>query len=74
MFNPFNWWSVEDLRAEIREESSNNRIKSGYDERTDSPIDKVPDAGAYEVSSTPTAKAGLLTTSGVTQCPRPRRL
>ncbi|GMK56705.1 hypothetical protein CspeluHIS016_0305450 [Cutaneotrichosporon spelunceum] len=48
VFNPFNWWSVEDLRAEIREESSNCRVKSGYEDRPDAPIDKVPDAGAIE--------------------------
>jgi hypothetical protein len=46
VFNLFNWWGVEDLRAEIREESSNCRVKSGYEDRFDSPIDKVPDAGA----------------------------
>lgn len=50
VFNPFNWWGLEDLRAEIREESSNNRVKSGYDDRYNSPIDKVPDAGAFDVS------------------------
>lgn len=49
IFNLFNWWSVEDLRAEIREESSNCRVKSGYEDRWDSPIDKVPDAGARAV-------------------------
>ncbi|BEI79888.1 hypothetical protein CcaverHIS002_0104170 [Cutaneotrichosporon cavernicola] len=48
VFNPFNWWSVEDLRAEIREESSNCRVKSGYEDRFDSPIDKVPEAGSIE--------------------------
>lgn len=50
VFNPFNWWGLEDLRAEIREECSNNRVKSGYDDRYNSPIDKVPDAGAFDVS------------------------
>lgn len=43
-----NWWSLEDLRAEIREETSNCRVKSGYDDRLEAPIDKVPDAGANE--------------------------
>lgn len=43
-----NWWSLEDLRAEIREETSNCRVKSGYDDRQEAPIDKVPDAGAIE--------------------------
>lgn len=46
MFAYHNWWNLEDLRAEIREETSNNRIKSGYDDRLDSPLDKVPDAGS----------------------------
>ncbi|KAI9639445.1 uncharacterized protein MKK02DRAFT_39742 [Dioszegia hungarica] len=45
-----NWWSVQDLRAEIREGSSNNRIKSGYENRTGAPIEKVPNAGSSSVS------------------------
>jgi hypothetical protein len=65
VFGGMNWWSVEDLRAEIRsatlpllaviadvyrEESSNNRIKSGYSHRGKAPIDRVPDAGSTSVS------------------------
>ena len=50
VYGTLNWWSVEDLRAEIREETSNNRVKSGYEDRIDSPIDHVPDAGAVDVS------------------------
>ncbi|WWC94100.1 hypothetical protein V866_000938 [Kwoniella sp. B9012] len=46
VFGPMNWWSIEDLRAEIREESSNNRVKSGYQHRDRAPIDRVPDAGS----------------------------
>lgn len=48
MFSYLNWWALEDLRAEIREETSNNRVKSGYEDRWSAPIDKVPDAGADE--------------------------
>lgn len=50
VFSSLNWWGLEDLRAEIREETSNNRVKSGYEDRWDTPIEKVPDAGASEVS------------------------
>ncbi|WWC61794.1 uncharacterized protein I303_104379 [Kwoniella dejecticola CBS 10117] len=46
VFGSMNWWSIEDLRAEIREESSNNRVKSGYQNRERAPIDRVPDAGS----------------------------
>ncbi|WVQ99351.1 hypothetical protein IAU59_006484 [Kwoniella sp. CBS 9459] len=46
VFGGVNWWSVEDLRAEIREETSNNRVKSGYQHRDRPPIDRVPDAGS----------------------------
>ncbi|OWZ81273.1 hypothetical protein C365_00245 [Cryptococcus neoformans Bt85] len=45
VFGSLNWWSIEDLRAEIREATSNNRVKTGYEYRQ-APIDKVPDAGA----------------------------
>ncbi|KZS93067.1 hypothetical protein SISNIDRAFT_550078 [Sistotremastrum niveocremeum HHB9708] len=40
------WYAVDDLIAEIRESTSNNRIKSGYENRTQAPIDTVPDAGS----------------------------
>ncbi|ORY34079.1 hypothetical protein BCR39DRAFT_518376 [Naematelia encephala] len=46
VLGPMNWWSVEDLRAEIRESTSNNRVKSGYEHRGRAPIDRVPDAGS----------------------------
>ncbi|OCF40344.1 hypothetical protein I317_05846 [Kwoniella heveanensis CBS 569] len=46
VFGGVNWWSIEDLRAEIREETSNNRVKSGYQHRDRAPIDRVPDAGS----------------------------
>ncbi|KAL7421748.1 hypothetical protein Q5752_003519 [Cryptotrichosporon argae] len=45
VYTAANWWSIEDLRAEIRESTSNNRVKSGYPDRA-GPIDRVPDAGA----------------------------
>ncbi|KAJ7169555.1 hypothetical protein C8R46DRAFT_1089173 [Mycena filopes] len=38
--------AIDDLIAEIRESVSNNRIKSGYENRARAPIDMVPDAGA----------------------------
>lgn len=60
VFGSMNWWSVEDLRAEIRwvsgrtandrESTSNNRVKSGYAHRARPPIDRVPDAGSKVVS------------------------
>ncbi|KAG9085338.1 hypothetical protein FS749_004487, partial [Ceratobasidium sp. UAMH 11750] len=41
------WYSVEDLIAEIREQTSNNRVRSADPERKNSrPIDRVPNAGA----------------------------
>ncbi|KAJ3843162.1 hypothetical protein F5878DRAFT_314363 [Lentinula raphanica] len=40
------WYAIDDLIAEIRETVSNNRVKSGYDNRLNAPIDKVPLAGA----------------------------
>ncbi|KAG9124575.1 hypothetical protein FRC07_011093 [Ceratobasidium sp. 392] len=41
------WYSIEDLIAEIREQTSNNRIRSADPERKNSrPIDQVPNAGA----------------------------
>ncbi|WRT66285.1 uncharacterized protein IL334_003238 [Kwoniella shivajii] len=46
VFGTMNWWGIEDLRAEIREETSNNRVKSGYQHRDRAPIDRVPDAGS----------------------------
>ncbi|ETW87546.1 hypothetical protein HETIRDRAFT_437990 [Heterobasidion irregulare TC 32-1] len=40
------WYAVEDLIAEIRESTSNNRVKSGYENRLNAPIDRVPGAGS----------------------------
>ncbi|KAJ3783801.1 hypothetical protein GGU10DRAFT_359847 [Lentinula aff. detonsa] len=40
------WYAIDDLIAEIRETVSNNRVKSGYENRQNAPIDKVPLAGA----------------------------
>ncbi|KIS01196.1 hypothetical protein L804_01070 [Cryptococcus deuterogattii 2001/935-1] len=50
IFGSLNWWSIEDLRAEIREATSNNRVKTGYEYRQ-APIDKLPDAGAAIASA-----------------------
>ncbi|KDQ54766.1 hypothetical protein JAAARDRAFT_37866 [Jaapia argillacea MUCL 33604] len=44
-YGPLAWYSIDDLIAEIREETSNNRVKSGYASRRNAPIDMVPDAG-----------------------------
>lgn len=41
------WYSIEDLIAEIREQTSNNRVRSNDPERKNTrPIDQIPDAGA----------------------------
>ncbi|KAF8527895.1 hypothetical protein BU17DRAFT_73578 [Hysterangium stoloniferum] len=40
------WYAIDDLIAEIRETTSNNRVKSGYPNRGPAPIDMVPDAGS----------------------------
>ncbi|PSR73168.1 hypothetical protein PHLCEN_2v10980 [Hermanssonia centrifuga] len=46
-FSGVAWYSIEDLIAEIREETSNNRIRSGpQPRRGPRPIDLVPSAGA----------------------------
>lgn len=45
-YGPLAWYPIEDLIAEIRESVSNNRVKSGYENRGKAPIDMVPSAGA----------------------------
>ncbi|KAF8898400.1 hypothetical protein BD779DRAFT_1483700 [Infundibulicybe gibba] len=45
-YSPVAWYAIDDLIAEIRESVSNNRIKSGYKNRPNAPIDMVPQAGA----------------------------
>lgn len=45
-YGPLAWYAIDDLIAEIRESVSNNRVKSGYDNRINAPIDTVPEAGA----------------------------
>lgn len=45
-FSGVAWYAVEDLIAEIRESTSNNRVKSGYENRLNAPIDRVPGAGS----------------------------
>ncbi|KII93396.1 hypothetical protein PLICRDRAFT_35597 [Plicaturopsis crispa FD-325 SS-3] len=45
-YGPMAWYPIDDLVAEIRESVSNNRVKSGYQNRRSAPIDSVPHAGA----------------------------
>ncbi|KAG2155441.1 hypothetical protein DEU56DRAFT_767394 [Suillus clintonianus] len=45
-YGPLAWYAIDDLIAEIRESVSNNRVKSGHDNRINAPIDMVPEAGA----------------------------
>jgi len=45
-YGPLAWYPIEDLIAEIRESVTNNRVKSGYENRVKAPIDMVPSAGA----------------------------
>ncbi|KAJ7071525.1 hypothetical protein C8F01DRAFT_1110885 [Mycena amicta] len=45
-YGPLAWYAIDDLIAEIRESVSNNRIKSGHENRARAPIDNVPDAGS----------------------------
>ncbi|KAF8203238.1 hypothetical protein BJ912DRAFT_841825 [Pholiota molesta] len=45
-YGPLAWYAIDDLIAEIRESVTNNRIKSGYENRVRAPIDTVPSAGA----------------------------
>ncbi|KAH8120570.1 hypothetical protein DFH11DRAFT_1848035 [Phellopilus nigrolimitatus] len=60
-YGPLAWYAVEDLIAEIREESTNNRVKSGYANRGAAPIDAIADAGARSGTSDglETTEAGL---------------
>ncbi|KAF7339959.1 hypothetical protein MVEN_01913600 [Mycena venus] len=45
-YGPAAWYAIDDLIAEIRESVTNNRIKSGHENRARAPIDMVPDAGS----------------------------
>ncbi|KAF7320011.1 hypothetical protein MKEN_00785000 [Mycena kentingensis (nom. inval.)] len=45
-YGPMAWYAIDDLIAEIRESVSNNRVKSGHENRAAAPIDRVHDAGA----------------------------
>lgn len=38
------------MADEDRESTSNNRVKSGYEDRPRAPIERVPDAGSVPVS------------------------
>jgi len=45
-YSPLAWYAIDDLIAEIRESTSNNRVKSSYPSYTTArPIDLVPSAG-----------------------------
>ncbi|KAG9047974.1 hypothetical protein FS837_001046 [Tulasnella sp. UAMH 9824] len=45
-YSGMGWWAIDDLIAEIREQTSNNRVKSAYPHPRLAPINQVPDAGA----------------------------
>lgn len=46
-YSSVGWYSIEDLIAEIREQTSNNRVRSNDPERKNTrPIDQIPEAGA----------------------------
>lgn len=45
-YSGMGWWAIDDLIAEIREQTSNNRVKSAYPHPRMAPINQVPDAGA----------------------------
>ncbi|KAF8226106.1 hypothetical protein L208DRAFT_1407635 [Tricholoma matsutake] len=45
-YGPLAWYAIDDLIAEIRESVSNNRVKSGYQNRAQAPIDMIPQAGS----------------------------
>ncbi|KIO18181.1 hypothetical protein M407DRAFT_246547 [Tulasnella calospora MUT 4182] len=45
-YSGMGWWAIDDLIAEIREQTSNNRVKSAYPHSRMAPINQVPDAGA----------------------------
>lgn len=56
------WYAIDDLIAEIREETSNNRVRSGpRPKRAPRPIDQVPSAGARQglPNGVETTSAGL---------------
>ncbi|OSX67790.1 hypothetical protein POSPLADRAFT_1127029 [Postia placenta MAD-698-R-SB12] len=59
-FGSLAWYAIDDLMAEIREESSNNRVRSGPTSR---PIDSVPSAGARvgTADGTETTKPSIAT-------------
>ncbi|KAJ3513733.1 hypothetical protein NLJ89_g2784 [Agrocybe chaxingu] len=60
-YSPIAWYAIEDLIAEIRESVTNNRIKSGYENRVRAPIDLVPSAGARagNADGVETTEAGI---------------
>ncbi|TDL28809.1 hypothetical protein BD410DRAFT_738534 [Rickenella mellea] len=62
-YGPLAWYALDDLIAEIRESTSNNRVKSGYDNRILAPIDMVPNAGARQgtADGVETTESGIAT-------------
>ncbi|KAF9452537.1 hypothetical protein P691DRAFT_721588 [Macrolepiota fuliginosa MF-IS2] len=60
-YGPLAWYPIDDLIAEIRESVSNNRVKSGYENRSRAPIDLVPGAGARSgtADGTETTEPGI---------------
>ncbi|KAJ7357012.1 hypothetical protein DFH08DRAFT_850753 [Mycena albidolilacea] len=63
-YGPAAWYAIDDLIAEIRESVTNNRIKSGHDNRARAPIDMVPDAGSRSgtANGIETSEPGLAST------------
>ncbi|KAJ6519479.1 hypothetical protein C8R45DRAFT_951652 [Mycena sanguinolenta] len=65
-YGPVAWYAVDDLIAEIRESVTNNRIKSGHENRARAPIDMVPDAGSRSgtANGIETSEPGLASAQG----------
>ncbi|KAJ7899978.1 hypothetical protein B0H14DRAFT_2556241 [Mycena olivaceomarginata] len=63
-YGPAAWYAIDDLIAEIRESVTNNRIKSGHENRARAPIDMVPDAGSRSgtANGIETSEPGLAST------------
>ncbi|KAK7064526.1 hypothetical protein R3P38DRAFT_2825094 [Favolaschia claudopus] len=63
-YGPMAWYAIDDLIAEIRESVTNNRIKSGHENRAGAPIDMVPDAGSRSgtADGIETSEVGLAST------------
>ncbi|TFY83730.1 hypothetical protein EWM64_g271 [Hericium alpestre] len=73
-FSGIAWYAIDDLIAEIREETSNNRVKSGYANRRGAPIDTVPDAapdieGGMRSPATPVSARSSATLAPMSNIP-----